>query len=119
MKLRKSIWFIILLSVISMSLSMENAYGFSFDSPVVNKGQVLKKSTKEESNSPFSFFFEEENVNESEDDSLLDIPSFWVNNQTDLFKSIQKKVQFSIPRKFRYFQNYSQPLFIVFRNLRL
>jgi len=105
--------------VIGMSLNIEKAYGFSFGSRETSTGFILKKSTKDDSRGSFSFFFEEEDLNESEDDSSVDLPLLWANNSLFTFKLNLNKVLFSIPEKFLYFQQYSHPLFIVFRNLRL
>ncbi len=119
MKLRKSIWFILFLSVISTSLNIGKAYGFSLSSSTKTSGFNIKKSNKEDNNSPFSFFFEEEDINESEDDSILEMTLFYVTNQSELFTSNPKKIQNLLPENFSHFRVSTQPIFIIFRNLRL
>ena len=119
MKLRKSIWFVLLFSILSLSLSIENAYGFSIYSNTHSKEYTLKKNRSDNQEKPISVFFEEENVSENEDESTLEQSISWVNNQSFLFLYKLTKVQFSIPEEHVNFSRYSHPLFIIFRNLRL
>lgn len=46
MKLRKSIWFILFLSVIGTSLNIGKAYGFSLSSASTSKDVIIKKARK-------------------------------------------------------------------------
>jgi hypothetical protein len=105
--------------VIGNSLNLGKAYGFSVSSEGISKDAIIKKSSKENTNNNFSFFFEEEDINESEDDSILELPLLSVNNSSKLFTHNLDKVQKNSLGNFLYFQVYPQPLFIVFRNLRL
>ncbi|MEY2792211.1 MAG: hypothetical protein RJA76_203 [Bacteroidota bacterium] len=98
---------------------MEKSYGFSLQKTKEIKGLEFKKSSNEDSKELFSFFFEEEDISETEDDSILETSIDWGYTSLFDFKFYIKKVQFSIYENFLYFQSYSQPLFIIFRNLRL
>jgi len=119
MKLRKSIWFALLLSMIGLTLSIEKAYGFSIHSTSQSKGFIFKKNTSDNQEKPISVFFEEENISENEDESTLDNPILWESNQFFLSLFHVTKVQLFEIKSNHYFSRYTHPLFIVFRNLRL
>lgn len=119
MKLRKSIWFALLLSILSFSLSLGNVYGYSIHSNNLSKGFILKKNGSDNQEKPISVFFEEENINENEDELTINNSLFIEHKQSFIFLFHITKVQLFITNNYQYFSRYSNPLFIVFRNLRL
>ena len=99
--------------------AIEKIYGFSFENSAQKAGHIVKKTTKEDKKSGYSFFVEEEDIDENEDEIGQDFNLFYEFQSNFSFQKFIKKVQFSLQKKIAYFSFYHTPLFIVFRNIRL
>ena len=99
--------------------AIEKTYGFSVENKSQLTSKFFNKTKKEDKKGGFSYFVEEEDLGENEDEIGLDFHFFYHPNHTFIFLNNIKKVQFSIRKNSTYFSFYHIPLFIFFRNIRL
>lgn len=119
MKNRKSIGLTLFIAVLFSMLSWGNSYGFSSFSNSHHKQNIIQKSAENSNNGLWGFFFEEDSLDETEDESLAEVQSFYPNEFNKFFAFNIEKVQLFYIKNFLYFSQPVSSYFILFRNLRL